>query len=84
MGILDTPTKPPAAIMNAVTTCRAGRRDEGFFKDEGLDIEFVTNAWNGAGHDLPIRPSRFRLRPPARLGLQRGRIDQYRCANGGS
>ena len=40
---IQTPKKPQVAIMNAVHDLPVlVARDEGFFKDEGLDIEFVT------------------------------------------
>jgi NitT/TauT family transport system substrate-binding protein len=40
---IQTPKKPQVAIMNAVHDLPVlVARDEGFFKDEGLDVEFVT------------------------------------------
>jgi len=43
MTIQKTANKPQVAIMNAVHDLPVlVARDEGFFKDEGLDIEFVT------------------------------------------
>ncbi len=43
MAIQETSTKPRVAIMNAVHDLPVlVARDNGFFKDEGLDIEFVT------------------------------------------
>ena len=40
---IQTPKKPQLAIMNAVHDLPVlVARDEGYFKDEGLDIEFVT------------------------------------------
>jgi len=77
-------TKPQVATMNAVHDLPVlVARDKGFFKEEGLDLEFRHHAGHGAGHDLALRQVRFRLRPPARLGLQRRRIDQYRMCEWG-
>src|ERR1700756_750833 len=43
MPTQETPAKPQVAIMNAVHDLPVlVSRDKGFFKDEGLDIEFVT------------------------------------------
>jgi NitT/TauT family transport system substrate-binding protein len=43
MTVQDTRTKPQVAIMNAVHDLPVlVARDKGFFKDEGLDLEFVT------------------------------------------
>ncbi len=43
MNIQQTAKKPQVAIMNAVHDLPVlVARDKGFFKDEGLDIEFVT------------------------------------------
>ena len=43
MNIQRNSTKPQVAIMNAVHDLPVlVARDNGFFKDEGLDIEFVT------------------------------------------
>src|SRR5437899_5512132 len=43
MSSQDTVVKPKVAIMNAVHDLPVlVARDKGFFKDEGLDIEFVT------------------------------------------
>ncbi len=43
MNIQRSNKKPQVAIMNAVHDLPVlVARDEGFFKDEGLDIEFVT------------------------------------------
>ena len=40
---IETKAKPQVATMNAVHDLPVlVARDEGFFKDEGLDIEFVT------------------------------------------
>ena len=39
----ETKTRPQVAIMNAVHDLPVlVARDKGFFKDEGLDLEFVT------------------------------------------
>src|SRR5256886_16526064 len=43
MAIQEASTKPQVAIMNAVHDLPVlVARDKGFFKEEGLDIEFVT------------------------------------------
>src|SRR5258705_2401570 len=43
MAIQEASTKPQVAIMNAVHALPVlVARDRGFFKDEGLEIEFVT------------------------------------------
>lgn len=43
MSVLDTTAKPRVAIMNAVHDLPVlVARDKGYFKDEGLDMEFVT------------------------------------------
>jgi len=74
MAIQAVSAKPQVAIMNAVHDLPVlVARDRGFFKDEGLDLEFVTTPGMAAGHNLAFRQVRLGVRPPARLGLQRGR-----------
>ena len=78
--------KPQVAIMNAVHDLPVlVARDEGFFKDEGLDIEFVTTPGMAQVDDQPLREVRLGLRPAARLRLQRGRHRPVTaCASGAS
>ena len=67
-------TKPRVAIMNAVHDLPVlVARDKGFFKDEGLDIEFVATPGMAQVTTLPFRQVRLDLRSAARFGLQRGR-----------
>ena len=65
-------TRPKVATMNAVHDLPVlVARDRGFFKDEGLDIEFVTTP--GMAQVTTSHSVRFRIRPPARFRLQRRR-----------
>jgi len=69
-----TRTKPQIATMNAVHDLPVlVARDEGYFKDEGLDLEFVTTP--GMAQVTTSHFVKFDsvLRPPARFGLQRRR-----------
>jgi len=84
MTLQEASTKPQVAIMNAVHDLPVlVARDAGFFKDEGLDLEFVTTP--GMAQITTSHFVKFDsvLRPPARLGLQRGGIDQYRMCEWG-
>ena len=67
-------TKPQVAVMNAVHDLPVlVARDKGYFKDEGLDLEFVTTPGMAQVDHLALRQVRLGVRPAARLGLQRGR-----------
>src|SRR3954463_10726158 len=79
-----TKTRPQVAIMNAVHDLPVlVARDEGFFKDEGLDIEFVTTpgmAQVTTSHTVKFDSVFDRPLEPA---YNDGGIDQYRMGEWG-
>ena len=71
---LQTPKKTQVAIMNAVHDLPVlVARDEGFFKDEGLDIEFVTTPGMAQVTTSHLVKFDSVFDRPLELGLQRGR-----------
>jgi NitT/TauT family transport system substrate-binding protein len=84
MSIVETKTKPRLAIMNAVHDLPVlVARDKGFFKDEGLDIEFVTTpgmAQVTTSHSVKFDSVFDR---PLDSVYNDGGIDQYRMCEWG-
>src|SRR6266545_4338359 len=84
MTIQETLTKPRVAIMNAVHDLPVlVARDKGFFKDEGLDIEFVTTpgmAQVTTSHSVKFETVFDR---PLDSVYNEGGIDQYRMCEWG-
>jgi NitT/TauT family transport system substrate-binding protein len=84
MSIQEARTKPQIAIMNAVHDLPVlVARDKGFFKDEGLDIEFVTTpgmAQVTTSHQVQF-DSVFER--PLDSVYNDGGIDQYRMCEWG-
>jgi NitT/TauT family transport system substrate-binding protein len=84
MSMEDTYTKPKLAIMNAVHDLPVlVARDRGFFKDEGLDIEFVTTpgmAQVTTSHSVKFDSVFDR---PLDSVYNEGGIDQYRMCEWG-
>src|SRR5881398_621825 len=84
MTINDTATKPRVAIMNAVHDLPVlVARDRGFFKDEGLDIDFVTTpgmAQVTTSHNVKFNSVFDR---PLDSVYNEGGIDQYRMCEWG-
>jgi len=80
----DTAAKPKVAIMNAVHDLPVlVARDKGFFKDEGLDIEFVTTpgmAQITTSHSVKFDSVFDR---PLDSVYNQGGIDQYRMCEWG-
>ena len=80
----DTAAKPKVAIMNAVHDLPVlVARDKGFFKDEGLDIEFVTTpgmAQVTTSHSVKFDSVFDR---PLDSVYNQGGIDQYRMCEWG-
>ena len=84
MNIQQTAKKPQVAIMNAVHDLPVlVARDEGFFKDEGLDIEFVTTP--GMAQVTTSHLVRFDsvFDRPLDSAYNDGGIDQYRMCEWG-
>src|SRR5216684_2630542 len=84
MNIQQTVKKPQVAIMNAVHDLPVlVARDEGFFKDEGLDIEFVTTP--GMAQVTTSHLVRFDsvFDRPLDAAYNDGGIDQYRMCEWG-
>ena len=82
---IQTPKKPQVAIMNAVHDLPVlVARDEGFFKDEGLDIEFVTTP--GMAQSRPRTSSSSIRSSTARStrSTTRAASTSTACANGAS
>src|SRR5499425_273221 len=80
----DTLAKPKVAIMNAVHDLPVlVARDEGFFKDEGLDIEFVTTP--GMAQVTTSHFVKFDsvFNRPLDSVYNEGGIDQYRMCEWG-
>ena len=84
MSIVAAKTKPRLAIMNAVHDLPVlVARDKGFFKDEGLDIEFVTTpgmAQVTTSHSVKFDTVFDR---PLDSVYNEGGIDQYRMCEWG-
>jgi len=84
MTTVETRTKPRLAIMNAVHDLPVlVARDKGFFKDEGLDIEFVTTpgmAQVTTSHSVKFDSVFDR---PLDSVYNEGGIDQYRMCEWG-
>jgi NitT/TauT family transport system substrate-binding protein len=84
MSIVETKTKPRLAIMNAVHDLPVlVARDKGFFKDEDLDIEFVTTpgmAQVTTSHSVKFDSVFDR---PLDSVYNDGGIDQYRMCEWG-
>ena len=84
MPVRETPKKPQVAIMNAVHDLPVlVARDKGFFKDEGLDIEFVTTpgmAQVTTSHSVKFDSVFDR---PLDSVYNDGGIDQYRMCEWG-
>jgi NitT/TauT family transport system substrate-binding protein len=84
MNIQRTGNKPQVAIMNAVHDLPVlVARDEGFFKDEGLDIEFVTTP--GMAQITTSHLVKFDsvFDRPLDAAYNDGDIDQYRMCEWG-
>ena len=86
MNIQRSSTKPQVAIMNAVHDLPVlVARDKGFFKDEGLDIEFVTTPGMAQVTTTHFVKFDSDLRPPARLAsTTRAASTSTACASGAS
>ena len=84
MTAVETKTRPRLAIMNAVHDLPVlVARDKGFFKDEGLDIEFVTTpgmAQVTTSHSVKFDSVFDR---PLDSVFNEGGIDQYRMCEWG-
>ncbi len=84
MAVVEVSRKPRVAIMNAVHDLPVlVARDEGFFKDEGLDIEFVTTP--GMAQVASSHVVRFDsvVDRPLDSVYNQGGIDQYRMCEWG-
>jgi NitT/TauT family transport system substrate-binding protein len=84
VAIQETATKPQVAIMNAVHDLPVlVARDRGFFRDEGLDIEFVTTP--GMAQVTTSHSVRFDsvFDRPLDSVYNDGGIDQYRMCEWG-
>jgi NitT/TauT family transport system substrate-binding protein len=81
---IETKTRPQVAIMNAVHDLPVlVARDQGFFRDEGLDLEFVTTpgmAQVGTSHFVKFDSVFDR---PLDSVYNEGGIDQYRMCEWG-
>src|SRR6516165_2828087 len=84
MSTQETSAKPKLAIMNAVHDLPVlVARDKGFFKDEGLDIDFVTTpgmAQVSTSHSVKFDSVFDR---PLDSVYNEGGIDQYRMCEWG-
>ena len=81
---IQTPKKPQVAIMNAVHDLPVlVARDKGYFKDEGLDIEFVTTP--GMAQVTTSHSVKFNsvFERPLDSVYNEGGIDQYRMCEWG-
>ena len=81
---IQTPKKPQVAIMNAVHDLPVlVARDKGYFKDEGLDIEFVTTP--GMAQITTSHSVKFNsvFERPLNSVYNDGGIDQYRMCEWG-
>ncbi len=84
MNIQNMSKKPQVAIMNAVHDLPVlVARDEGFFKDEGLDIEFVTTPGMAQATTSHIVKFDSVFDRPLDSTYNEGGIDQYRMCEWG-
>ena len=84
MNIQQTSKKPQVAIMNAVHDLPVlVARDEGFFKDEGLDIEFVTTPGMAQVTTSHLVKFDSVFERPLDSVYNEGGIDQYRMCEWG-
>jgi NitT/TauT family transport system substrate-binding protein len=84
MNIQSTSTKPQVAIMNAVHDLPVlVARDNGFFKDEGLDLEFVTTPGMAQVSTSHIVKFDSVFDRPLDSVYNEGGIDQYRMCEWG-
>jgi NitT/TauT family transport system substrate-binding protein len=84
MNIQSTSTKPQVAIMNAVHDLPVlVARDNGFFKDEGLDLEFVTTPGMAQASTSHIVKFDSVFDRPLDSVYNEGGIDQYRMCEWG-
>src|SRR6202171_2387564 len=84
MNIQRNARKPQVAIMNAVHDLPVlVARDEGFFKDEGLDIEFVTTPGMAQITTSHIVKFDSIFERPLDSVYNDGGIDQYRMCEWG-
>src|SRR6202140_2038895 len=81
---IQTPKKTQVAIMNAVHDLPVlVARDEGFFKDAGLDIEFVTTPGMAQVTTSHLVKFDSVFDPPPDSVYNDGGIDQYRMCEWG-
>ncbi len=84
MNIRQNSKKPQVAIMNAVHDLPVlVARDEGFFKDEGLDIEFVTTPGMAQVTTSHLVKFDSIFERPLDSVYNDGGIDQYRMCEWG-
>ena len=84
MNIQQAAMKPQVAIMNAVHDLPVlVARDEGFFKDEGLDIEFVTTPGMAQVTTSHLVKFDSVFERPLDSAYNDGGIDQYRMCEWG-
>ena len=84
MNIQQTRKKPQVAIMNAVHDLPVlVARDEGFFKDEGLDIDFVTTPGMAQVTTSHVVKFDSIFDRPLDSVYNEGGIDQYRMCEWG-
>jgi NitT/TauT family transport system substrate-binding protein len=84
MTVQDTRTKPQVAIMNAVHDLPVlVARDKGFFKDEGLDLEFVTTPGMAQVSTSHLVKFDSVFDRPLDSVYNEGGIDQYRMCEWG-
>ena len=81
---IQTPKKPQVAIMNAVHDLPVlVARDKGFFKDEGLDLEFVTTPGMAQVTTSHLVKFDSVFERPLDSVYNEGGIDQYRMCEWG-
>src|SRR3977135_4512268 len=84
MNIQQTAKKPQVAIMNAVHDLPVlVARDNGFFKDEGLDIDFVTTPGMAQVTTSHLVKFDSIFERPLESVYNEGGIDQYRMCEWG-
>ena len=84
MNIQNTSNKPQVAIMNAVHDLPVlVARDEGYFKDEGLDLEFVTTPGMAQVSTTHLVKFDSIFDRPLDSVYNDGGIDQYRMCEWG-
>src|SRR3954465_7244973 len=80
----DVRTKPQIAVMNAVHDLPVlVARDEGYFRDEGLDLEFVTTPGMAQGSTSHFVKFDSVFERPLDSVYNEGGIDQYRMCEWG-